>query len=86
MTDQEADGNIPGTLDVPGIVEIDHVGLAVVDLDAAVRLHTAVLGGRLEHQETNERQGVVEAMIAFDGGTRIQLLEPSPGTPRWVAS
>ena len=66
----------------PGILTVDHVGLAVTDLDAALHLHTAVLGGRLEHRETNPEQAVIEAMIAFDDGTRIQLLSPtSPDSP-----
>lgn len=59
-----------------GIVAVDHVGLAVPDLDAAIAFHTQVLGGRLAHRETNEAQGVEEAMIAFGDGAQIQLLAP----------
>lgn len=61
---------------------IDHVGIAVPDLDAAIDFHVRVLGGRLAHREENTEQGVVEAMIAFgptegsDGPTQIQLLAP----------
>ena len=46
------------------------------DLDAAIAFHTGVLGGRLAHREENHDQGVVEAMIAYDGGAQVQLLAP----------
>lgn len=57
---------------------VDHVGIAVPNLDAAIATYTGVLGGRLEHREVNQDQGVVEAMIGFGGpgGARIQLLAP----------
>ena len=56
---------------------IDHVGIAVPDLDAAIAFHTEVLGGTLAHREQNAEQGVDEAMIAFgDSGAQIQLLAP----------
>jgi methylmalonyl-CoA/ethylmalonyl-CoA epimerase len=50
---------------------IDHVGYAVPDLDAAIKLHTEVFGFRLLHKEVNEEQGVAEAML----GTGDQLPE-----------
>lgn len=75
----------------PFLLAIDHVGLAVPDLDAAIAFHQDVLGNRLVHEETNEEQGVREAMIAVgnpDGGggeeqpTMIQLLAPTgPDSP-----
>ncbi len=58
----------------PGILGIDHVGLAVADLDTAIAFHTGVLGGLLTHRETNEDQGVEEAMIGYGAGAQIQLL------------
>ena len=62
---------------LPGVVGVDHIGLAVTDLEAAVRLHTEVLGLRVEHRETNPDQGVVEVMLAAsDTGapaTQLQL-------------
>ena len=42
---------------------IDHVGLAVQDLDEAIKFHSEVFGWRELHREVNEEQGVVEAMI-----------------------
>ena len=69
----------------PFLVAIDHVGIAVPDLDAAIAFHEQVLGNRLVHTETNAEQGVREAMIAVghaevhggDGHTMIQLLAPT---------
>lgn len=59
---------------------LDHVGIAVPDLDAAIRFHTEVLGLVLVHREVNERQGVAEAMLAAadlaPGSAEVQLLAP----------
>ena len=56
---------------------IDHVGVAVPDLDAAVAFYTDVYGMRMLHEETNEEQGVREAMMAVgESGSCIQLLAP----------
>lgn len=64
------------------VLAIDHVGIAVPDLEAAVQLYTGPLGGRVAHRETNAEQQVDEAMIAFDGGAQIQLIAPtSPDSP-----
>jgi len=59
------------------ITHIDHVGIAVADLDAAIELYTKAYGMRCVHTEINEEQGVREAMMAVgDSGSFIQLLEP----------
>jgi methylmalonyl-CoA/ethylmalonyl-CoA epimerase len=56
---------------------IDHVGIAVPDLDEAIAFYAQAYGVRSVHEETNEEQGVREAMLAVgDGETRIQLLAP----------
>lgn len=56
---------------------IDHVGIAVADLDAAIAFYRDTYGMRLAHEETNEEQGVREAMMAVgDSGSCIQLLAP----------
>jgi methylmalonyl-CoA/ethylmalonyl-CoA epimerase len=56
---------------------IDHVGIAVPDLDEAIAFYAQTYGVRSVHEETNEEQGVREAMLAVgDGETRIQLLAP----------
>ena len=56
---------------------IDHVGVAVPDLDAAIAFYRDVYGMRLLHEEVNEEQGVREAMMGVgDSGSAIQLLAP----------
>ena len=67
------------TSDEVGLLRIDHVGIAVADLDAALRFYADVFGLRCVHEETNEEQGVREAMLAVgDGdGPRLQLLAPA---------
>lgn len=59
---------------------IDHVGIAVPDLDEAIRFYSETFGMRCVHEETNQEQGVREAMLAVgpdDSGPRIQLLAPA---------
>ena len=56
---------------------IDHVGVAVPDLDEAITFYRNTLGMELAHEETNEEQGVREAMMRVgDSGSCIQLLAP----------
>lgn len=59
------------------ILRIDHVGLAVPDLDEALKFYRDTFGIVSVHEEVNEAQGVREAMLVVgDGTTRIQLLAP----------
>ncbi len=59
---------------------IDHVGIAVPDLDAAIAFYENTFGLTLLHEEANEEQGVREAMMGVGasgaGEPRIQLLAP----------
>lgn len=61
---------------------VDHVGYAVPDMDAAVKLHTEVLGWHVVFRGRNEEQGVEEVMLATNGhdytdrDAEIQLLAP----------
>lgn len=61
-----------------GIVAIDHVGVAVADLEAGIAYYTQTLGLVELHREVNEEQGVAEAMVGLaDGsGAQIQVLAP----------
>ena len=59
---------------------IDHVGIAVPDLDEAIAFYRDTFGMELVHEETNEEQKVREAMVAVGDPANpqacIQLLAP----------
>jgi methylmalonyl-CoA/ethylmalonyl-CoA epimerase len=62
-----------------GLIRIDHVGVAVADLDEAISLYERVFGMTCVHVETNEEQGVREAMMSVgrsESGGCVQLLAP----------
>jgi len=66
---------------------IDHIGVAVVDLDDAIAVHRDTYGMRLAHRETLPEQGV-EAALLDVGESHVELLAPLAGnTPvgRFVA-
>jgi len=64
------------------VTAIDHVGVAVADLDEAIAFYERAFGIVCAHRETNEEQGVEEAMLQVapgeehQGESRIQLLAP----------
>jgi methylmalonyl-CoA/ethylmalonyl-CoA epimerase len=61
----------------PLLTRIDHVGIAVPDLDEAKAFYAQAFGLQVVHEEVNEEQGVREAMLAVgDSGSCIQLLAP----------
>jgi methylmalonyl-CoA epimerase len=63
------------------LVEIDHVGIAVTDLEAAVQEYRRALGLEPAHREVVEDQGVEEVLFAV-GTSFIQLLGAlGPETP-----
>src|SRR5512144_3423097 len=67
------------SVDVPEhlFTAIDHVGIAVPDLDRAIAFYRDTFGMETVHEETNEEQGVREAMMGVgDSGSCIQLLAP----------
>jgi len=67
------------------VTGVDHIGIAVPDLDEAISWYAATLGLTATHVETNEEQGVREAMLSAPGaeqGAAIQLLAPlRPDSP-----
>ena len=64
-----------------GAAEIDHVGIAVRDLESAVELYRSVLGAEPVHRERMDADGVEEALFRV-GGSYVQLLAPTgPETP-----
>jgi methylmalonyl-CoA/ethylmalonyl-CoA epimerase len=68
-----------GPLAAVEFLRIDHVGVAVPDLDAALTFYAEMFGMHCVHEEMNDDQGVREAMLAVgDGaGPRLQLLAPA---------
>jgi len=68
--------------------EIDHVGVAVSDLEAAIALYEGTFGMEFVHRETVESQGV-EAVLLDVGDSHVELLAATgPDTPvgKFVAS
>jgi len=67
---------------------IDHIGIAVADLEPAIALHSATYGLPLVHRETLEHQGV-EAVLLDVGESHVELirpLSPESGVGRWLAA
>ena len=61
--------------------QIDHVGVAVEDMDAALTLYTGPLAMPLQHREKVEAQGVDAALLGVGEG-HVELLSPlGPETP-----
>lgn len=62
------------------VTAIDHVGIAVPDLEAAKKWYHDQLGMIVLHEEVNEDQGIVEAMLtvrgAAPGSAQLQLMAP----------
>jgi methylmalonyl-CoA/ethylmalonyl-CoA epimerase len=80
-------------VDAPLLTRIDHVGIACQDLETSIEFYTATFGLTVAGRETNDAQGVREAMLhvadAPGGASYLQLLEPlAPDTPvgRFLAS
>ena len=57
------------------LTEIDHVAIAVQDLDAAIAYYRDVYGAEVEHRERVERDGVDEALLRV-AESYVQLLAP----------
>ncbi len=59
------------------VTGLDHVGIAVADLDTAIEWYHDHLGMILVHEEVNDDQGIREAMLAVPGSTaQLQLMAP----------
>jgi methylmalonyl-CoA epimerase len=57
------------------LTEIDHIAIAVNDLEAAIEYYRAAYGVEVEHREVVERDGVEEALLRV-ADSYIQLLTP----------
>jgi methylmalonyl-CoA/ethylmalonyl-CoA epimerase len=62
------------------VTAVDHVGIAVADLDAAITWYHDHLGMIVLHEEVNEDQGIREAMLSVRGApvgsAQVQLMAP----------
>lgn len=62
------------------VTAVDHVGIAVPDLDDAIKWYHDHLGMIVLHEEVNDDQGIREAMLSVrgapTGSTQIQLMAP----------
>jgi methylmalonyl-CoA/ethylmalonyl-CoA epimerase len=58
------------------LTEIDHVAIAVNDLEAAVAYYRETFGCEVEHREVIERDGVEEALLKV-ADSYVQLLTPT---------
>jgi methylmalonyl-CoA/ethylmalonyl-CoA epimerase len=66
---------------VSGVFELDHVGIAVDDLETEVERYRSAFGIEPSHRETVESQGVEEVLFPA-GDSFVQLLGPlGPETP-----
>lgn len=68
-------GDLTHSHDSGVLTEIDHVGLAVRDLDATLAWYETMFGARVAHRERIESDGVDEALIRV-ADSYIQLLTP----------
>jgi methylmalonyl-CoA/ethylmalonyl-CoA epimerase len=62
------------------VTAVDHVGIAVPDLDVAISWYHDYLGMIVVHEEINTEQGIREAMLSVRGAPRgsaqVQLMAP----------
>jgi methylmalonyl-CoA/ethylmalonyl-CoA epimerase len=58
------------------LTEIDHVAIAVNDLEAAIRYYADVFGAEVDHREVVESDGVEEALLKV-AESYVQLLTPT---------
>ena len=65
-----------GNMTAPLLTEIDHVAIAVRDLDAAVAWYQQMFGATVDHREVVESDGVEEALLKV-ADSYIQLLSPT---------
>ena len=78
-------GLLPGgrraTIAAMLLIEIDHVAIAVNDLDAAIDYYERAFGATVDHREVVERDGVEEALIKV-ADSYVQLMTPTrPDSP-----
>jgi methylmalonyl-CoA/ethylmalonyl-CoA epimerase len=66
---------VTGSASAPELTEIDHVAIAVPDLEAAIQYYRDTFGCEVAHREVVEADGVEEALLRV-ADSYIQLLQP----------
>ncbi len=80
-SDDEDAASQSGEFDGPLLTEIDHIAIAVRDLEAAIAYYAEAFGAEVHHREIVERDGVEEALIKV-ADSYIQLTTPTrPDSP-----
>ena len=72
-------GGVPHTHTPGTLTEIDHVGMAVNDIEATVSWSERMFGAKVAHQERIESDGVEEALIKV-ADSYLQILTPYADT------
>jgi methylmalonyl-CoA/ethylmalonyl-CoA epimerase len=62
-------------LGIPGLKRIDHIGVAVFELDVAIDWYISFLGAKLINRETNKELMVEEATLELNGSS-FQMISP----------
>ena len=74
-------GGRRATISAMLLTEIDHVAIAVDDLDAAIDYYERAFGATVDHREVVERDGVEEALLKV-ADSYVQLMSPTrPDSP-----
>ncbi|BCX02241.1 MAG: methylmalonyl-CoA epimerase [Candidatus Roseilinea sp.] len=69
-------------------MKLDHLAIAVADLDAALTFYRDALGLELHGIEEAEREGVRVAFLPLGDGARIELVQPTrddTGIVKWMS-
>ncbi len=69
----------------PLLTEIDHVAIAVQDLEAAIAYYAETYGATVAHRERIDSDGVEEALLKV-ADSYIQLLTPTSPPRRWPST
>ena len=86
QTDEPTQANAPQAVTPTGMIRIDHIGIVVQELDAALHTYCDVLGFRLLERVTIPEQ-LVEAAFLDSGNSTIELIAPidsTSGTARFL--
>jgi methylmalonyl-CoA epimerase len=67
------------------VEKISHLGIAVADMDQAIKDFSSILNVRSVERQTLQSEGIEIAFLKLDDGSEIELLCPSAGSTGAVA-